>query len=383
MTGYKVFNPDFTCRGFKYEVGKTYKHDGPLSIRHSGFHFCREVADCFNYYSFDPKNKVAEIEATGLVESDGDKSVTNEITIVREIPWEEMLAIANTGKGCTGLKNTGNRNTGNRNTGNWNTGNRNTGNRNTGNRNTGNWNTGDGNTGDWNNGDWNTGNRNTGNCNTGICNTGDGNTGDWNTGNWNTRDWNTGDCNTGICNTGDCNTGNRNTGICNTGDWNTGDCNTGNRNTGDRNTGNWNTGNRNTGDGNTGNRNTGNWNTGDWNTGNWNTGFFSTITPKVTLFEKPTDMTCGEVCEIPGIRVLNWNYENNWWIYSQNMTEEEKTAHPEYETLGGYPKSIPFKDACALMWKNLTEGEKAQVKAIPNFDADIFYRITGIEVETE
>lgn len=233
MTGYKVFNPDFTCRGFQYEVGKTYKHDGPLSICHSGFHFCREVADCFNYYSFDPKNKVAEIEATGLVESDRDKSVTNEITIVREIPWEEMLAIANTGKGCTGLKNTGN------------------------------------------------------------------------------------------------------------------------------------------------------WNTGDWNTGDRNTGFFSTITPKVTLFEKPTDMTCGEVCEIPGILVLDWNYENNWWIYSKNMTEEEKTAHPEHETLGGYLKSIPFKDACALMWKNLTEGEKAQVKTIPNFDADIFYRITGIEVETE
>ena len=233
MTGYKVFNPDFTCRGFKYEVGKTYKHDGPLSICHSGFHFCREVADCFNYYSFDPKNKVAEIEATGLVESDGDKSVTNEITIVREIPWEEMLAIANTGKGCTGLKNTGDRNTGN------------------------------------------------------------------------------------------------------------------------------------------------------WNTGNRNTGFFSTITPKVTLFEKPVDMTCGDVCEIPGIQILNWNYENNWWIYSQNMTEEEKTAHPEHETLGGYLKSIPFKDACALMWGNLTKEEKEMVKAIPNFDADIFYRITGIEVKTE
>ena len=94
-------------------------------------------------------------------------------------------------------------------------------------------------------------------------------------------------------------------------------------------------------------------------------------------------MTCGDVCKIPGIQILNWNYENNWWIYSQNMTEEEKTAHPEHETLGGYLKSIPFKDACALMWGNLTKEEKEMVKAIPNFDADIFYRITGIEVKTE
>ena len=300
MKGYKVFNPDFTCQGFQYEVGKTYRHNGPIAICHSGFHFCREVADCFNYYDFDPKNKVAEIEATGLVESDGEKSVTDEIKIVREIPWEEMLAIANQGSGNTGLRNTGNNNTGN----------------------------------------CNTGNNNTGNNNTGDCNTGNNNTGDWNTG-----------------------------------DWNTGDCNTGNNNTGNNNTGSFNTGNSNTGDWNTGNRNT-----GDWNTGNNNTGFFSTVTPKITLFERPTEMTREEVLKIPGVQILNWNYENNWWVYSQNMTDDEKAAHPEHETLGGYLKSVPFKDACALMWENMTDDEKGKVKAIPNFDADIFFRITGIRV---
>ena len=275
IKGYKVFNPDWTCLGMKYEVGQTYKHDGPISICKAGFHFCRKVADCFSYYSFDPQNKVAEIEAIGLVESDSTKSVTNEIKILREIPWAEMLELANEGKGNAGLRNTG---------------------------------------------DWNTGNRNTGDCNTGNRNTGDGNTGNRNTGNWNT--------------------------------------------------GNWNTGNWNTGDG----------NTGDWNTGDGNTGFFSTITPKISLFEKPTDMTYPEVLSIPGIQVLNQAYENNWWIYSDDMTYEEKAAHPEHETTGGYLKSIPFKDACALMWKNLSDNDKRKVLEIPNFDADIFYRITGIRL---
>ena len=311
MKGYKVFNPDFTCRGMQYEVGKTYKLNGPLIMCGNGFHFCLRVADCFNYYAFDPRNRVAEIEASGLVETNGDKSVTDEITIVRELSWEEMLTLANTGRGNTGRNNTGD------------------------------WNTGDCNTGNWNTGDWNTGDRNTGN--------------------WNTGNWNTGDRNTGNCNTGDWNTGDRNTGNCNTGD----------RNTGDRNTGNWNTG----------DRNTGHWNTGHWNTGHWNTGFFSTITPKVDLFEKPTGMTREEVMKIPGIQVLNWHYENNWWVYSKNMTDEEKAKHPEHETTGGYLKSIPFKDACALMWKNLTADEKRKVMEIPNFDADIFFRITGILVE--
>ena len=177
VKGYKVFNPDWTCRGFQYEVGKTFEHDGNIELCGSGFHFCQRASDCFNYYDFNSSNKVAEIEALDLVETEGNKSVTNKIHIVREIPWQELLTIVNTGKDCTGLENTGNRNTGNRNTGNWNTG-------------------------DWNTGNWNTGNRNTGDRNTGNWNTGNRNTGDRNTG-----DWNTGDCNTGDCNTVDFSNG--------------------------------------------------------------------------------------------------------------------------------------------------------------------------------
>lgn len=33
------------------------------------------------------------------------------------------------------------------------------------------------------------------------------------------------------------------------------------------------------------------------------------------------------------------------------------------------------------MWKYLSEAEKRMVLEIPNFDADIFYRITGIQTE--
>ena len=201
IKGYKVFNPDWTCRGFQYEVGKTYEHDGNIELCGSGFHFCKKASDCFKYYDFDSRNKVAEVEAIGLTEGDEIKLVTNKISIIREIEWTELLNIVNEGNDCTGLCNTGDWNTGN-----WNTGDYNTGNRNTGNRNTSNWNTGDWNTGNWNTGDYNTGNRNTGNWNTGNWNTGNRNTGDYNTGNRNTGDWNTGDWNktnysTGLFNT--------------------------------------------------------------------------------------------------------------------------------------------------------------------------------------
>lgn len=115
MKGYKVFNPDWTCKGFQYEVGKTYEEYVDLKCCERGFHFCERAADCFNYYSFDPENKVAEVEAIGKVVTEGDKSCTNKIRIVREITWEEVLRIVNTGKSCTGLRNSGNWNSGDRN----------------------------------------------------------------------------------------------------------------------------------------------------------------------------------------------------------------------------------------------------------------------------
>lgn len=181
VKGFKVFNPNWTCRGFKYRVGKTYFHKGYIGICKAGFHFCQRAADCFSYYGFNPKNKVAEVEALGLVETKEYKSVTNCIRIVREIPWEELLTIVNTGEACTGLRNTGDRNTGHCNTGNSNAGNENTGDMNVGYWNTGNRNVGNHNAGCWNIGSWNTGNHNVGNYNAGS----------WNSGNWNVGFFNT------------------------------------------------------------------------------------------------------------------------------------------------------------------------------------------------
>ena len=154
IRGYKVFNSDWTCRGFQYEVGKIFEEDVTPSCCDQGFHFCLKASDCFNYYKFCSDNKVAEVIALGDVDyaDDNTKCCTNKIHIIREIPWDEVLRIVNEGKDCTGLCNTGNRNTGD-----WNTGDCNTGNRNTGNRNTGDWNTGDCNTGDWNRSSFSTG----------------------------------------------------------------------------------------------------------------------------------------------------------------------------------------------------------------------------------
>ena len=92
IIGYKVFNPDWTCKGFKYKIGKTYKHNGNIEVCGAGFHFCQKISDCFKYYAFDSKNKVAKVDAIGLVETRGDKSVTDEIVILEELSWSRCLS---------------------------------------------------------------------------------------------------------------------------------------------------------------------------------------------------------------------------------------------------------------------------------------------------
>src|SRR3546814_8242011 len=39
-----------TCRGFKYEVGQTYEHDGKVDLCSGGFHACTVPFHCWDYY---------------------------------------------------------------------------------------------------------------------------------------------------------------------------------------------------------------------------------------------------------------------------------------------------------------------------------------------
>ena len=214
---------------------------------------------------------------------------------------------------------------------------------------------------------------NSGANNTGYCNTGDRNTGDRNTGDCNTGDINTGNYNTGDRNTGDRNTGDRNTGYCNTGDINTGNYNTGYCNTGDINTGNYNTGNRNTGNYNTGDRNT-----GYWNSCNYSNGLFNTISPKISLFNKPTIYTMEEFKRTKWYNSLtNGDFNLTKWI---PYTEEEMKNDEDKRKTGGRTIAVNYKDACKEWWESLNKLDQDIIKTIPNFDADIFEEITGIKI---
>ena len=271
---YKVFNPDWTCLDMKYEVGKTYSMNKAAIVCERGFHYCPRLINCFRYYDFDPKNKVAEVEVLGdiAVSPDGDKECTNKIKIVRELTWHEVLDLINIGEDNTGKGNTGN------------------------------------------------------------------------------------------CNAGNYNTGNYNTGYRNTGDCNTGDCNTGYYNTGNRNTGNY---------------NTGSYNTGNYNSCDYSTGFFNSVEQPIYFFNKEVKLTQDEISDLKGLDIAS-HLKLSEWVYTDDMTEEEKQQHPEYETTGGYLKTYTYKQAWANFWKKLNKEEKQAIKDLPNFDKKVFKEITGI-----
>ena len=235
IRGFKVFNPNWTCKDKQYTCPGVFEEDVTPSVCDRGMHFCKRAADCFNYYSFNPENKVAEvISLADRTVEDGDKCATNYLEIVREIPWAELLEIVNTGKGCAGL----------------------------------------------------------------------------------------------------CNSGNRNS--------------------------------------------------GDWNKCNFSNGCFNTVEPKIYLFNKPSEWTYRDwlnsdarylLNQIPG-DVLEY-------VWFEDMTDQEKTAHPEAEVTGGYLKQLDNSECGSIWWRGLNDYEKSIIKAIPNFDKEIFKEITGVDVDME
>lgn len=164
-----------------------------------------------------------------------------------------------------------------------------------------------------------------------------------------------------------------NIGIDNSGDWNSGNRNSGDCNSGNRNSGYWNSGDCNSGD-----CNSGYMNSGDWNSGNWNSGFFNSNEPTVRMFNKDTGLMRSKIT-IPSVCFFSLAE----WISEEKMTDEEKEANPTFFALGGYLKKYEYKEAFRKSWDAGTEQGRKAVLSLPNFDADIFFEISGIDVRKE
>lgn len=247
IKGYKVFNPDWTCGGKKYECPGTFEEDVTPSCCNRGMHFCTNLVDCFNYYPFDPENKVAEVIALGDTNVYDDKICTNKLQIIREISWEEVLRLVNAG-----------------------------------------------------------------NANAGLCNSGNRNSGSWNSGSWNS----------------------------------------------------------------------GNCNSGSWNKTNFSSGCFNTEEANIMLFNKMSDWTYRKWLDSEARHLLDdIPRQCTKWVIDDDMTAQEKADHPSYKVTGGYLKILDESEEAQKWWDNLSDYNRKIIKAIPNFDPDIFKECTGIDVK--
>ena len=281
ITGYKVFNPDWTCRGKVYTCPGIFEEDVEPIVCESGMHFCKKAIDCFNYYSFDPRNHIAEVIAHGTVVGYNDKCCTNKLEIVREISWTELLELVNVGEGNTGI----------------------------------------GNSGYFNSGYYNCGSRNSGYYNSGC----------WNSGNYNSGYYNSGSANSGYYNSGDCNSG-------------------------------------------------------DWNIGNHNNGCFNTAASKIYFFDKPSDWTYKDWLSSRARQIMDCVPNNLTWVKFARMTDEEKKAYPTAEITNGYLRKIPNDELAVIRnewWARLSPDDKDEILKLPNFDAEIFKKITMIDVKND
>lgn len=206
MIGYKAFNQNLTCRGFQYEIGKTYSIEGLPILCEKGFHFCNNIKDTYRYYPMRESIRICKVEAIGeVVTDDNVKYCTNKIKILEEI-IDDCKRKCNSDPSNTGYCNSGLFNSGNNNYGSYNSGRGNSGDFNSGCYNSGYCNSGESNSGDYNSGHDNSGSCNSGSCNSGTYNSGCKNSGNYNSGyrnsgKRNSGDWNAGDYNSGIFNT--------------------------------------------------------------------------------------------------------------------------------------------------------------------------------------
>ena len=84
-TMYKGFDKDLKCRGYQYEEGKEYVHEGEVKACEGGFHACENPFDVFDFYAPNEFHRFCEVEGSGKEDKQEMKSSFQNIKVAAEI----------------------------------------------------------------------------------------------------------------------------------------------------------------------------------------------------------------------------------------------------------------------------------------------------------
>ena len=116
---------------------------------------------------------------------------------------------------------------------------------------------------------------------------------------------------------------------------------------------------------------------GYMNSGDRNSGYMNSDTPKtVRVFGKECPIADWDNAYKP---LFLW-FDTTYWVSESEMTEAEKTADPGSHYRGGQLRKRDYKEAFQLSWDNADKKDREKVRELPNFCAETFFKISGIDL---
>ena len=95
IVAYKGFDSNMQCRGFQYEVGQHYVHNGPVRQCDSGFHVCQNPLDVLDFYGLEKGNRFAKVTVGGMIDrGDNKKWSAAELTVEVELKLPDLIGAA-------------------------------------------------------------------------------------------------------------------------------------------------------------------------------------------------------------------------------------------------------------------------------------------------
>ena len=93
MYAYKGFEPDLSCRGYRFVMGKNVTPEANCAS--NGFHCAENPLDCLTYYSDMDRSIYCLVQPGGDIDEDDrdSKIACTELTILRQLTRKEFFSM--------------------------------------------------------------------------------------------------------------------------------------------------------------------------------------------------------------------------------------------------------------------------------------------------